>query len=280
VRTLRETTNKKSDKEIAFLQDLFIAPDWGERFAELIDEHVKLPQKGEALYVAAGTGGHALAMHERAGGQLELLCVDENAECLELARAKATATHEQISFDTAQPDSLNFEDNRFDLVIGNASLVRRQRVRKMLSEIVRVAAPGATIALTLPTASSFGEFFSIYWEALNNTALIDQESKLEQLITGLPSITDVEQLAEDQGLTNVQSWTRIEEFDFKSAEQFLSSPLVAEFLMPNWLALVPEDRRAELFSEISRLINEERHEAEFALSVKATLIVGQKAHSH
>jgi hypothetical protein len=50
--------------------------------------------------------------------------------------------------------------------------------------------------------------------------------------------------------------------------------------MHEWLALVPDDRRAGLFGEISRLINEERHEAEFALSVKATLIVGQKTHSH
>jgi ubiquinone/menaquinone biosynthesis C-methylase UbiE len=274
------TNNKKSDKELAFLQDLFIAPDWGERFAELIDEHVQLPKEGEALYVAAGTGGHAMSLHERAGEKLELLCVDENPECLELARAKATATNEQISFDTAQPDSLNLKDNRFDLVIGNASLVSRQRVRKMFSEIVRVAAPGATIALTLPTASSFGEFFSIYWEALHNSGLLDHESDVEQLITELPTVSDVEQLAEDEGLKDVESWTRIEEFDFDSGEQFLSSPLVAEFLMHEWLALVPDDRRAALFSEISRLINEERHEAEFALSVKATLVVGQKAHSH
>ena len=274
------TTSKKSDKELAFLQDLFIAPDWGERFAELIDEHVKLPKEGEALYVAAGTGGHALALHERAGEKLELLCVDENPECLELARAKATATNEHIAFDTAQLDNLDFKDNRFDLVIGNASLVSRQRVRKMFSEIVRVAAPGATIALTLPTASSVGEFFSIYWEALHNNGLIDHESDVEQLITELPTVSDVEQLAENEGVDDVESWTRIEEFDFESGEQFLNSPLVAEFLMHDWLALVPDDKRAALFSEISRLINEERHEAEFALSVKATLVVGQKAHSH
>lgn len=274
------STNRKSNKELAFLQDLFIAPDWGERFAELIDEHVKLPAEGEALYVAAGTGGHAMALHERAGKKLELLCVDENPECMELARAKATATNEKISFDTAQLDRLNLKDNRFDLVIGNASLISRQRVRKMFSEIVRVAAPGATIALTLPTASSFGEFFSIYWEALHNRGLIDHESDVEQLITELPTVSDVEQLAEDEGLKDVESWTRIEEFDFDSGEQFLSSPLVAAFLIHDWLAVVPDDRRTELFSEISRLINEERHEAEFALSVKATLVVGQKAHSH
>jgi len=274
------STNRKTEKEIAFLQDLFIAPDWGERFAELIDEHVTLPADGEALYVGAGTGGHAMALYERAGEKLQLLCIDENPECMELARAKATATNEKITFDTAQFDRLGLQDNRFDLVIGNASLVARQRVRKMFSEIVRVAAPGATIAMTLPTASSFGEFFSIYWEALHNNSLIDHESDVEQLITELPTVSDIEQLAEDEGLRDVESWTRIEEFDFESGEQFLSSPLVAEFLIHDWLALVPEDKRAGLFSEISRLINEERHEAEFALSVKATLVVGQKAHSH
>jgi len=274
------TTERKSDKELAFLQDLFIAPDWGERFAELIDEHLKLPNDGKALYVEAGTGGHAMAIQERAGNKLDLLCVDENPECLELARAKATATNEQIGFDAASLDNLNLPDDQFDLVIGNASLVSRQRARKMFSEMVRVAAPGGTIALTLPTASSFGEFFSIYWEALHNNGLLDHESDVEQLITELPTVSDVEQFAEHEGLTNVESWTRIEEFDFDSGEQFLSSPLVAEFLMHDWLALVPDDRRAELFSEISRLINEERHEAEFAFSVKATLVVGQKAHSH
>jgi ubiquinone/menaquinone biosynthesis C-methylase UbiE len=280
VRQQEVTNNRKSDKEVAFLQDLFIAPDWGERFAELIDEHVTLPKEGEALYVGGGTGGHAMALHERAGEKLELLCVDENPECTELARAKATATNEKIFFSTTPLDNLNLEDNRFDLVIGNASLVSRQRVRKMFSEIVRVAAPGGTIAITLPTSSSFGEFFSIYWEALHNTGLLDHESDVEQLITELPTVSDVEQLAEDEGLRDVESFTRIEEFDFESGEQFLTSPLVAEFLMQEWLALVPDDKRAELFNEISRLINEERHEAEFALSVKATIVVGQKAHSH
>jgi len=272
------TTNRKSDKELAFLQDLFIAPDWGERFAELIDAHVKLPNEGKALYIAAGTGGHAMALQERAGSKLEFLCVDENAECLELARAKATATDGRIGFDIAELDDLKLRDNQYDLVIGNASLVSPQRVPKMLSEMVRVAAPGATIVLTLPTSSSFGEFFSIYWEALHNEGLLDLESDVEQLITELPTVSEVEQFAEDEGLGDVESWTRIEEFDFDSGEQFLSSPLVAEFLMHEWLALVPDDRRAGLFGEISRLINEERHEAEFALSVKATLIVGRKAH--
>jgi len=272
--------SRKTEKELAFLHDLFIAPDWGERFAEMIDEHVQLPKEGKIAYIASGTGGHAIALQERAGLELELICIDENPECLEIAQAKATATNQNTEFRNARIDDLPLADNEFDLVIGNASLIQRQRLRKMFSEMVRVTSPGGTVALTLPTASSFGEFFSIFWEALHNRGLLLLENDLEHLITELPKITDVEQMAEDEGLEDVKSWTRIEEFDYETGEKFLTAPLVAEFLMQEWLATVPEHSRADVAQEISRLINEERHEAEFALSVKATLLVGRKTHTH
>jgi len=270
----------KTDKELAFIHDLFIAPDWGERFAELIDEHVALPNEGKALYLAAGTGGHAIALQERAGEKLQLVCLDENAECLEIARAKASTANEQTEFQLGQLDQLPLNENEFDLVIGNASLVPQQRLRKMFSEMVRVAAPGATIVMALPTASSFGEFFSIYWEALHNAGLTELESDVEDLITELPTVSEAEEMAEDEGLSEVESWSRIEEFDYDSGEQFLNSPLVADFLMKDWLASVPDDYRADVAREITKLINEERHEAEFALSVKATLVAGRKGHTH
>jgi len=270
----------KSDKELAFIHDLFIAPDWGERFAELIDEHLTLPKEGKALYLAAGTGGHAIALQERAGERLQLVCLDENEECVEIARAKATTANEQTEFQFGKLDQIPLTQNSFDLVIGNASLVPPHRVRHMFSEMVRVAAPGAMIALALPTASSFGEFFSIYWEALHNTGLTELEAGVEELITELPTVSDIEEMAEDEGLKEIQSWSRIEEFDYDSGEQFLISPLVADFLMKDWLASVSENSRVAVAKEITRLINEERHEAEFALSVKATLVAGRKAHTH
>ena len=274
-------STQKTDKELAFLYDLFIAPDWGERFAELIDKHVTLPKEGKVLYLSAGTGGHALALHERSGGdKVEILCLDENEECVELARAKAIATKDPVQFQLARLDQLHLPDNAYDFVIGNASLLTQQRAMRMFSEMVRVAAPGAQVAITLPTLSSFGEFFSIYWEALHNTGLIDHEADVEHLILDLPAVSDVEQLADDEGLTDVESWTNLEEFDFNSGEQFLNSPLVAEFLMQNWLATLPEESRGLLMKELTILINEERHEAEFALSVKATLVVGRKTHTH
>ena len=273
-------TTTKTEKELAFLHDLFIAPDWGERFAELIDEHVMIPTEGKVLYIGVGTGGHAIALHERSSKGIEFVCLDENPECLELARAKASATSDSAEFRQATLDKLDLADNHFDVVIGNASLVPQDRIAKMFSEMVRVSAPGAQVALTLPSASSFGEFFSIYWEAMHNSGLIDHESDVEHLITELPAVTEIEKMAEEEGLSEIESWTRIEEFDFDTGEQFLNSPLVSEFLMQEWLATVPDEARNNLMQELSRLINEERHEAEFALSVKATLVLGRKTHTH
>ncbi|HYE64017.1 MAG TPA: class I SAM-dependent methyltransferase [Pyrinomonadaceae bacterium] len=266
----------KSDKELAFLQDLYVSTDWGERFAELFDEHVELPEKGRALYVESGTGGHAMALQERAGEEVKLLCVDESEECLELARAKAVAMNAQTEFRVARLDGLYLRDDQFDLVLGDGSLVSPSRLPVMLSEMVRVAVPGGTVALSLATASSFGEFFSVYWEALRNAGLEQQGNDVEKLISELPTVSDVEALAERAGLDAVTSWTRIEEFDYGSGEDFLNSPLITDFLFKAWLGPLPESVHSRVSQEIARIIDEDRHGMDFALSVKATLVVGRK----
>lgn len=269
----------KTEKELAFLHDLYVATDWGERFAELVDEHVRLPERGQALYVGSGTGGHALALGDRAGKEVSLVCVDESPERLELARVKAEAVKDTTTeFRHALVEALPFEDEQFDLVVGDASLVAPERVPEMLAEMVRVAAHGGTVALTLATASSFGEFFSIYWEALANKGFNEQAEGVGSLINELPTVSDFEELTAREGLDAVESWTRVEEFDYESGEEFLNSPLVRDFLLGRWVEALPdEDARDEVLTEVARIINDERREADFALSVKATIVVGRKA---
>jgi ubiquinone/menaquinone biosynthesis C-methylase UbiE len=268
---------QKSEKELAFLHDLYIATDWGERFAELVDQHVELPKEGRALYVEAGTGGHALALQERAGRKLTIICSNKNEACLELARAKAVALHELTEFQHEDDSALSFKDDQFDLVLGNASLTLIGDLRENLRELVRVAKPAGTVTWWVPTFSSFGEFFSIYWEALVSAGLEDHGVDVEKMITALPTISDVEKWSAEAGLQGIASWTSIEEFDYESGEQFFNSPLITDFLLPNWLEPLPEASRARVVKELSRIIDEERHAGEFALTLKATLVVGKKS---
>jgi ubiquinone/menaquinone biosynthesis C-methylase UbiE len=266
----------KSQKELAFLHDLYIATDWGERFAVLVDEHVELPKEGRVLYAGAGTGGHALAVQAR-GDELSLFCVDENEECLELARTKAVAVHQQAEFKREDLKALSFKDNEFDLVLGNASFAPPTDLKPMLAEMVRVTKPGSAVAWWLPTASSFGEFFSVYWEALVRARLENRSSEVERFLTDLPTIADVENWAHQAGLESVTATTTVEEFEYDSGEQFLGSPLITDFLIPKWLEPLPESETDRVVSELAKIVDEERHEANFLLTLKATLVVGKKS---
>jgi len=270
----------RSDKELAFLHDLYVASDWGERFAELIDEHVEPPKQGRAIYVAAGTGGHALKLTERAEPEFTLIGVDEHAERIEIARAKAAAAglKGQADFRVTQLETLDFEDEQFELVVGDASLVAPERLPEMLAEMARVAAPGGTVALTLPTASSYGEFFSVYWEAMLNSGLGDRSGIVEDLIKGQPTITDAENWAAREGLEAVRSWTNLAEFNYATADEFFASPLVKDFLLGPWLEPIEdESAHARVVTAAAALIDEERAESEFVLTIKATLVVGRKS---
>ena len=270
---------RKSDKELAFLHDLYVATDWGERFAELVDAHVKLPKEGRALYVGSGTGGHALALAARGGAALEVVGVEESEGQVELARAKAAAVESAgVDFRHTQLEDLAFEDEQFDLVVGDASLVAPERLPEVLAEMVRVAAPGATVSVSVASASSFGEFFSVFWEALANAGYAEQAEGVASLIHELPTASDVEALARGEALEGVESWTTIEEFDFASGREFLDSPLVENFLLDRWLDLLPPgEGRAGVLEEVVRIIDDDRHEIDFSLTVKATIVVGKKA---
>jgi ubiquinone/menaquinone biosynthesis C-methylase UbiE len=267
----------KTQKELAFLHDLYIATDWGERFAELVDKHVKLPAEGRALYLEAGTASHALALQERAGSKLTIVCADKNEDCLELARSKAATLRAPAEFKREDSAALSFADDEFDLVLADTSLSTPASRRKTLAEAVRVAKPGAAVAWWLPTASSFGEFFSIYWEALVNADIGDHGIDVEQLISELPTVSDAEEWSEESGLSDVASFTNLEEFDFASGSDFVNSPLITDFLLPNWLSPIPDEMQQRVRDELARIIDEERHAGEFALTLKATLVVGKKA---
>lgn len=266
----------KGQKELAFLYDLYVATDWVERFAPLVDEHVQLPKQGRALYVATGTAGHALALDGREE-ELRLMCVDENPECLEIAEAKAIALHQEADFQREDPQALSLEDDQFDLVLGDASLTPPIKVRTMLAELVRVAKPGATVAAWLPTAASFGEVFSIYWEALTRAGLGDHSAAVENLINEIPTVAKVESWVDEMGLESVTTTTAVEEFSYGSGEEFLASPLITDFLLPNWFQRVPLGDQDRVIQELTGIIDEERHEAEFILTLKATVVVGKKA---
>jgi ubiquinone/menaquinone biosynthesis C-methylase UbiE len=265
-------------KELAFRYDLFIAPDWRDRFDTLVNENVELPIEGRILDVNCGTGAHAIELAARMNNKGEVIGIDPSAERVTIARAKALiAKLDNVRFEQGSGSDLPFESGGFDAVVGDASLLPAGEIEATMAEMHRVAQPRARIVLKLATRGSFGEFFSIYWEALHEAGIDnDVLSSLEQLMNELRTLSDAEQIAERSGFRNVESFVSKEEFDYENAQEFLDSPLIDDFFMSDWLKIVPEGNRDEVRNQIGSIIDRERRSAPFDVSIKAAVITGIK----
>lgn len=266
------------EKELAFRYDLFITPDWRERFDSLVNENITLPPEGRVLDVNTGTGAYAIEIAERMKDKGEVIGVDPSRERIALATAKALVQKvEDLSFEQGNAASLRFEDEEFDVVVGDASMTAADEIEAMLDEMVRVVQLGGQVILKMTTRGSFDEFFSIYWEALMNTDLLDETwSALEKFINERFTVSDAEAMVERAGLSGVVTFTSREEFSYDTAKDFFESPLINDVFLDHWLSIVPESRRKDVSDQIISIIGREQHDSPFDISIKATLISGFK----
>ncbi len=273
-----EQIDTRDAKELAYIYDLYIVPGWREVFDSIVDDEVKPPEEGKLLDAECGTGGYAIDLAIRGGAKVEVVGVDSSAERLALARGKVEIKKlNRLSFRQGSLTVLGLPDNEFDLVIGDASLLPVNRIAGAFAELTRVAKEGATAALKMTSRGSFDEFFSIYWEALYELGLTEFTPQLEDLITERLTVADAEQIATNAGLKQVRSVTRKQQFEYADAQAFFNAPLIESIFLDNWLAILPDQNNRQLVRELMvKIIDRERHDTDFDVSIKATLIIGHK----
>lgn len=114
------------------------------------------------------------------------------------------------------------------------------------------------------------------WEAFFTEELMEHAAGVEKLVAELPTSTHLEKLATDAGMVNIKTQTVVEVFDFENGAAFIASPLVADFLMPVWLATMDENEKERVNDKLAQLIDAEDGDLSFRFSVKATLLTGEK----
>ncbi len=261
----------KTQKELAFLRDLYIQDEWTRRFTDLVDKHMDLRDSENMLYINAGTGGHALAINERFGEKTDIFASCEDDDMLVIARDKAAAIASDVDFST-----IRFEDDAFDAVLADATFVRPADLESFIENTLRVSRTGGDIAIFLPTAGSYGEVFSLMWEVLFNEDLADHGAAVEKLVAELPTVSYIEEIAKREGLVNINTQSSVEVFEYENGGEFIASPLVDDFLMPIWLEMLDDEEKERAVKQLAQLIDAEDGTLSFRFSVKATLLTGEK----
>ena len=108
-------------------------------------------------------------------------------------------------------------------------LFRPPDLASFIENTVRVARTGGDVAVFMPSVGSFGEVFSMLWEALFTEELTEHAAGVEKLVAELPTSSHLEKLASDAGMVNINTQTTVEVFDFEDGAAFTASPLVSGF---------------------------------------------------
>lgn len=265
-------------REEAYLYDLCVAPLWREAFNQLFDSEIKKPDPGRILDAGCGTGDFSIGLSAGLNAKSSILGIDPSSERIEIARAKAQLKKiERLNFQVGEIETTGLGNNEFDLVFGDLSLRSGSDLGGAFAELHRVAKPGATLVAMLATRGSFDEFFSVFWESLYDQGIHESTPGLETLITARLTAPDAERMASAAGWRRVRSVTQKQLFDFDDAPSFLSDPLMGHYFFPEWFGLITNDAERDRVREsLIRIIDRDRHGLPFDVSIKATMIIGEK----
>lgn len=147
----------------AKLKTIWTAGDY-DRFSRLMEgsarefyERLSITPGSQLLDVACGSGQLAL-MAAKDG--IEVTGVDLVGNLVDRARARAQAERLPARFEEADAEALPFEDASFDIVVSLIGAMFASQPQMVAQEMLRVCAPGGTIAMANWTPQGFiGQMF-------------------------------------------------------------------------------------------------------------------------
>ena len=259
----------KTKKELAFLHGLYVENEWTVKFTDFFDKKVDIGKYSTVLYLNAGSGNHALELDEKLDKDSHIFAVCENEELRKIANDKAIAVKSELCFLASMPFTGS------ELVLADSSLVPPPEIEGFLIRAIKVT--DKEITFFIPTAGSFGEVFSYLWEVFVDLDMLEKSPEIEKLVSELPTVSGIKETARTLGLKKIDSITKNDFLEFENGKEFVDSPLVRYFLMPHWIAFLNKKEKEQVVNKLARKIEDERDELSFRVSVKATLVTGQKS---
>jgi ubiquinone/menaquinone biosynthesis C-methylase UbiE len=274
---------KRSHKEdkLAKLYDAEILPIWSRRFGKLLLRDLALPPKAMVLDVGCGTGYPALEILQKMDGEGRIIAIDASSPMLDEARTKAgRLSGKRIFFrsENATP-KLAFAEDVYDLVVCNAGLDEFPEPDKAIREFARVTKPGGRVAVTLPVADTFVEFYDLFREVLGKLDRQDAIDRLDAHLTKYPPIEQVEAWFEDAGLVDVKTEWDTFSLLFKSSREFFFAPVIEYGPLGEWKAIAGKGgEMQDVFWHLKAAIDAYFAGGAFAVTVNVGAVRGRKEH--
>jgi ubiquinone/menaquinone biosynthesis C-methylase UbiE len=268
------------NEKLARIYDDEIAPVWGTRFGKMLLRNLDVPERGQVLDIACGTGTPTIEILRRMREGSRIIAIDPSSAMLDVARKKVSELGplgKKIYFRTENPvPKLSFADDVYDLVVCNLGLGEMPDLAGAMRDFSRVCKVGGEVRCTLPLAGTFEEFHDLFREVLMKHDRHDALERLDRWIARFPTVDQVEhhmQAAQLSGGLEIEEFTLL----FKSSREFFFAPVIEYGPLVDWKEIAGDGQEMQdAFWYIKEAIDAYFDGRPFQVTVKAGCIIGTK----
>jgi arsenite methyltransferase len=244
---LEFTTDLSSPQVASAFDEL---PLWSAMFGLVLLEHVPLEPATQALDVGCGTGFPLIELAQRLGPRSHVHGIDLWREALKRASAKiADRGVTNVTLHEASAARMPFADGTFNLIVSNLGVNNFDDRAAALRECRRVAAPGATLALTTNLQGHMQAFYDVFAAVLRRVGSEADLSRLQEHIAHRASIPGLTALLESSGFTIRRVVEQQGSMRFASGTAMLNHYFIKLGFLDGWKQVVPANPRL-VFDEL------------------------------
>jgi len=273
-RTPRSTTTE----EDAALYESHVVPRYTTHFSELVLAELGSSIGGTVLDVGCGTGHPTFELLGRLAEGGRIIAVDSDSALLDLARRRG---HEHVGtrvfFKVADARALDFGDEVFDVVVGNLLLEEVHEPAAVLSELIRVLAPGGRLLVTRPLSGTFEEVLDMFREVALRHDLPAVHRRADEVAARYPTAGAFGALLRAAELSDIELQQQSFRLSFRNAKVLFTDPVVRFLGLPSWRWIAGfEPRGLEHLEEVERCLDVYFGGGPLSLTVNAGLATGTR----
>lgn len=234
---------------------------------------------GQSILIAESRCGYMpVRMASVIDPDTRVMALEPSRAMLDEARQRVPEDQSGRIFFVSQPvHALSYADDVFRCAMCLHGLNTLEELRAGFSELVRVTQRGGRIVLAVPAQGSFSEVVDMFREAMTAHALDSALLRLEDHInTQLITQGVLLSLAHEFGLHNIDISMHTWKLNFKTGQQVMSSALLSETLLPQWISVIRNTERDLVAEHVIRAIDTYFEGMPFSCEVQALSLVATR----
>ncbi|MFT4223025.1 class I SAM-dependent methyltransferase [Dysgonomonas sp.] len=234
-------------------------PFWSAPFGLKLLDNIDYKKNISVLDIGFGSGFPLTEIAMRLGDSCTIYGIDPWAEAIERTRLKLDYYNiNNVNLIEGVAENIPLKGDSLDLITSNNGINNVADIEQVISECSRIMKPGGQFIQTMNLDKTMFEFYNVMKDVLIELKLYEEvEDMHKHIAVKRPSIDLFTEIMQECGF--IIKSIEYDQFNYKFVDgtTLLSHYFIRMAFMDSWIALLPQNKIKEIFSQIENALNKQ-----------------------